>query len=114
MCCGVAVSRQPLCFEHETDISSLNLKYGGQDVTTVLMEMMLSYSFPYRDINLRRRYDFLLAEELKAKYATLNDSDISVQAHDFHLRAPEQDTKKYHFKTYDEVMLAPLVSNPLP
>ncbi|PWW73583.1 actin-like ATPase domain-containing protein [Tuber magnatum] len=88
--------------------SRLNLKYGGQDVTIALMKMMLSYSFPYRDINLWRRYDFLLAEELKAKYATLNDSDISVQAHDFHLRAPEQDTKKYHFKTYDEVMLAPL------
>jgi actin-related protein 8 len=87
----------------------LNLKYGGRDVTKALVKMMLSYSFPYRDINLCRRYDFLLAEELKAKYATLNDSDVSVQAHDFHLRTPEKDTKKYHFKTYDEVMLAPLV-----
>lgn len=87
----------------------LNLKYGGWDVTNAMIKMMLSYSFPYRDINLWRRYDFLLAEELKAKHATLNDSNISVQAHYFHLRAPDQDTKKYFFKTYDEVMLAPLV-----
>ncbi|KAL7273763.1 Actin-like protein arp8 [Rhizina undulata] len=88
--------------------SRINIKYGGQDITEALIKMMLSCSFPYTDINLWRRYDFLLAEELKAKYATLNDGDISVQLHDFHLRTPNQDTKKYSFKTYDEVMLAPM------
>lgn len=88
--------------------SRLNLKYGGQDVTEGLLQMMLSNNFPYQEINLWHRYDYLLAEELKIKYCTLNDSDISVQAHDFHLRTPDNDTKKYSFKTYDEVMLAPL------
>ena len=65
--------------------------------------------FPYRDINLWRRYDYLLAEELKLKYYTLNDAVISVQVCDFHLRAPGSDTKKYSFKCYDEVMIAPMV-----
>jgi actin-related protein 8 len=70
--------------------------------------MILQNSFPYKVINIWRRYDFLLAEELKTKYATMNDGDISVQAHEFHLRRPEKDTKKYSFRTYDEVMLAPM------
>jgi len=86
--------------------SRINIKYGGRDITEVFFRMMLQNSFPYKDINLWRRYDFLLAEELKTKLATLNDSDVSVVNHDFHLRRPDKDTKKYVFRTYDEVMLA--------
>lgn len=65
--------------------------------------------FPYQEINIWRRYDYLLAEELKLKYHTLNDAVISVQVCEFHLRAPGSDTKKYSFKCYDEVMIAPMV-----
>jgi actin-related protein 8 len=57
---------------------------------------------------MRRRYDFLLAEELKIKHCTLSQADISVQVYQFHLRAPNQPTRKYQFKTYDEVILAPM------
>ena len=56
---------------------------------------------------MNRRYDFLLAEELKHKFVTMKEDEISVQLFNFHLRAPGQSTKKYHFKTYDEVLLAP-------
>ncbi|KAI6084775.1 hypothetical protein F4821DRAFT_261672 [Hypoxylon rubiginosum] len=49
--------------------------------------MMLYDNFPYQDINLRRRYDFLLVEELKIKYCTMSQKDISVQTFNFHLRA---------------------------
>lgn len=89
--------------------SRINLKYGGDDVTETFIKMMLFDHFNYSDMNLNRRYDALLAEELKQKFCTLEDAHISVQLYEFHLRAPGQDTRKYSFKTYDEVMLAPMV-----
>ncbi len=88
--------------------SRINLKYGGYDVTETFIKMMLYDHFPYQDINLQRRYDFLLAEELKQKHCTMNQADISVQLFQFHLRVPNQPTHRYQFKTYDEVILAPL------
>lgn len=93
-----------LCIED----SRINMKYGGFDVTETFLKMMLFDNFPYQDVNLRRRYDFLLAEELKIKHCTMNQADISVQLYQFHLRAPNQPTRKYQFKTYDEVILAPM------
>ncbi|KAK3322323.1 actin-like ATPase domain-containing protein [Apodospora peruviana] len=88
--------------------SRINLKCGGYDVTETFLKMMLYDNFPYQEINLRRRYDFLLAEELKIKYCTLSQANISVQNSDFHVRAPNQPTHKYQFKYYDEVILAPM------
>lgn len=88
--------------------SRINLKYGGYDVTETFLKMMLYDQFPYQEINLRRRYDFLLAEELKIKHCTMSQADISVQLYQFHLRAPNQPTRKYQFKTYDETILAPM------
>jgi actin-related protein 8 len=88
--------------------SRINLKYGGYDVTETFIKMMLFDNFPYDEINLQRRYDFLLAEELKINFCTMNQADISVQLYNFHLRAPNQPTRKYNFKTYDEVILAPM------
>ncbi|RVD87590.1 uncharacterized protein DFL_001815 [Arthrobotrys flagrans] len=87
--------------------SRLNLKFGGDDVTTTFVQMLLTNSFPYSDINLLRRYDYLLAEDLKVKYTSLNEADVVVQFHNFHVRAPGEETIKYGFKTYDEVYLAP-------
>jgi actin-related protein 8 len=90
--------------------SRVNLKFGGQDVTDTFIKMMLYDHFPYEEINLKRRYDMLLAEELKHKFCTMNEAEITVQLYEFHLRAAGQDTRKYTFKTYDETMLAPMVS----
>ncbi|KAK3076256.1 hypothetical protein LTS18_013498, partial [Coniosporium uncinatum] len=86
--------------------SRMNLKYGGADVTEVFLRMMLHDHFPYEEINLLRRYDFLVAEELKQKFCTMNEAEITVLTYEFHLRAAGQDTRKYTFKTYDETMLA--------
>ncbi|EOD50816.1 Actin-like protein [Neofusicoccum parvum] len=88
--------------------SRVNVKYGGADVMETFIRMMLHDYFPYSDINLKRRYDLLLAEELKQKFCTMNEADISVQLYDFHLRAFGEDTRKYFFKCYDETMLAPM------
>jgi actin-related protein 8 len=86
----------------------VNLKYGGYDVTETFIKMMLFDKFNYSDLNLVRRHDFLLAEELKEKYTLMSDENISVQLYDFHLRAHGQETRKYQFKIYDEGMLAPM------
>ncbi|KAI0024581.1 putative chromatin remodeling complex subunit [Xylariomycetidae sp. FL0641] len=101
---SVACVEDGLCVED----SRINLKFGGYDVTETFIKMMLYDNFPYQEINLRRRYDFLLAEELKTKYCTMSQAEISVQLYQFHLRAPNQPTYKYQFKTYDEVILAPM------
>ncbi|RWA04665.1 hypothetical protein EKO27_g10444, partial [Xylaria grammica] len=101
---SIACVEDGLCIED----SRINLKYGGYDVTDTFIKMMLYDNFPYQEINLRRRYDFLLAEELKIKHCTMLQADISVQLYQFHLRAPNQPTYKYQFKTYDEVILAPM------
>ncbi|KAI1431594.1 hypothetical protein GGR50DRAFT_56621 [Xylaria sp. CBS 124048] len=101
---SIACVEDGLCVED----SRINLKYGGYDVTDTFIKMMLYDNFPYQDINLRRRYDFLVAEELKIKHCTMSQADISVQLYQFHLRAPNQPTYKYQFKTYDEVILAPM------
>ncbi|KAG6004459.1 hypothetical protein E4U21_001081 [Claviceps maximensis] len=93
-----------LCIED----SRINMKYGGYDITETFLKMMLYDNFPYQEINLRRRYDFLLAEELKMKHCTMAQADISVQLNHFHVRSASQSTKKYAFKTYDEVILAPM------
>ncbi|KAF3048906.1 actin-like protein arp8 [Didymella keratinophila] len=91
-----------LCVEE----SRVNLKMGGADITETFIKMMLYGHFPYSDINLKRRYDFLLAEELKQKFCSMDESTVVVQTWDFHLRAAGQETRKYMFKTYDETLLS--------
>ncbi|KXT10189.1 hypothetical protein AC579_8194 [Pseudocercospora musae] len=93
-----------MCIEE----SRINMKYGGYDVTETFVKMMLFDKFNYSDLNLMRRHDFLLAEELKEKYTTMSDENITVQLFDFHLRAYDQQTRRYQFKIYDEGMLAPM------
>ena len=110
-CCVVDIGAQKTsicCVEDGQCIpdSRINLKMGGSDITETFMKMMLFDHFPYREINLNRRYDFILAEELKVKYCTMKEELISVQLYEFHVRAPGQATAKYQFKTYDEVLLA--------
>jgi actin-related protein 8 len=85
--------------------SRVNLKMGGEDITNLFVKMMIYNHFPYAEINLKRRHDYLLAEELKQKLLTMTEADISVSMYDFHLRAPDQETRKYTCKIYDEVIL---------
>ena len=65
-CCVVDVGAQKTsiaCVEEGMIIegSRVNLKFGGRDVTDTFLRMMLYDHFPYQEINLTRRYDFLLA-----------------------------------------------------
>lgn len=96
-----------MCIEE----SRINMKYGGYDVTETFIKMMLFDRLNYSDFNLMRRHDFLLAEELKEQFTTMNDENIVVKNQEFHLRVSGQETRKYNFKIYDEGMLAPIVSS---
>jgi len=99
---SICCVEEGMCIEN----SRVNLKYGGADVTETFVRMMLHDYFPYQEINLKRRYDFLLAEELKCGVCTMDEDRVVVDGHDFHLRAPGQETRKYQFKVYDEPLLA--------
>ncbi|CAI7567288.1 unnamed protein product [Penicillium glandicola] len=101
---SICCVEEGMCIEN----SRVNLKFGGQDVTETFVKMMLHDHFPYADINLWRRHDFLLAEELKKNICTMNEASVSPQVFDFHLRVAGQDTRKYTFKAFDEVHLAPM------
>lgn len=101
---SICCVEEGMCVEN----SRVNLKYGGADVTDTFIKMMLYDHFPYSDINLQRRYDFLLAEDLKKNICTMNEASVSVQLYDFHLRVAGQNTRKYTFKAYDEPHLAPM------
>ncbi|KAJ5907620.1 hypothetical protein N7495_000302 [Penicillium taxi] len=101
---SICCVEEGMCVEN----SRVNLKMGGRDVTEAFIQMMLYDHFPYADINLFRRYDFLLAEELKRSICTMNEASVSPQVFDFHLRVAGQDTQKYTFKAFDEVHLAPM------
>lgn len=102
---SICCVEEGMCVEN----SRMNLKFGGEDVTQTFIKMMLFDRFNYTEMDLLKRHDYLLAEELKQKFCTLDDAHISVQLYDFHLRAFGQDTRKYQFKVYDEGMLAPMV-----
>ena len=101
---SICCVEEGMCVEN----SRVNLKMGGRDVTETFIKMMLHDHFPYADINLRRRYDFLLAEDLKKKICTMNEANVTPQVFDFHLRVAGQDTQKHTFKAFDEVHLAPM------
>ncbi|KAJ5666865.1 hypothetical protein N7462_011274 [Penicillium macrosclerotiorum] len=101
---SICCVEEGMCVEN----SRVNLKMGGNDVTDTFVKMMLHDHFPYSDINLWRRYDFLLAEELKKNLCTMNEANVSPQVFDFHLRVAGQDTEKHTFKVFDEVHLAPM------
>ncbi|KAI7854151.1 hypothetical protein BDC45DRAFT_569273 [Circinella umbellata] len=101
---SVACIEDGVCF---TD-SRMTIAIGGDDITKTFASFLLANRFPYADINLSRSYDWRLAQELKEKWCTMNEADISVQVYDFFVRAPKKTTKKFQCKVYDEVFLAPL------
>lgn len=117
-CCivDVGASKTSICCVDDgmvVENSRLVMRYGSADVTEAFVKMIVTSDFPYADLNMRRRYDFLLAEELKQRFCTLAYTDLAhgSRTFDFHLRAPDQDTRHYRFKCYDEVMLSCMVSH---
>lgn len=110
----VGAQKTSICCVDEgmcVESSRVLLRYGGEDVTETFIRMMLLDGFPYAEINLKRRYDYILAEEIKRNFCTLGITTLTnvSKPHEFDLRAPNKRTRHYYFKTYDQVVLAPLV-----
>ncbi|KAL0093135.1 hypothetical protein F4703DRAFT_1902984 [Phycomyces blakesleeanus] len=101
---NIACIEDGVCFVESRAMISM----GGDDITKTFMSFLLVNRFPYADINLKRSHDWRLAEDLKKRWCTMNEADISIQVYDFFVRAPHKPTKKYQCKVYDEVFLAPL------
>ncbi|ORE03467.1 actin-like ATPase domain-containing protein [Rhizopus microsporus var. microsporus] len=88
--------------------SRMSIAMGGDDVTKTFASFLRVNKFPYTDINLALPFDWRLAEELKEKWCTMNEAEVSIQVYDFFVRTPFQQTTKYQCKVYEEVFLAPL------
>ncbi|KAK9368878.1 hypothetical protein V1509DRAFT_621752 [Lipomyces kononenkoae] len=88
--------------------SRVYLPYGGDDITLTLAKLLELSQFPYKELNLNYQYDWALMEEIKSKFATTNDAEITVQLYNFYQRTPGRSARKYSFKTFDEVMLSPM------
>ena len=93
-----------MCIEN----SRINMRYGGLDVTQTFLKMLLVDHFPYTEIDINRRHDFLVAEEIKQKFCTLQFQDLNAQQFEFFLRTYNNDTLNYLFKAYDHIVLAPM------
>ncbi|KAF9946964.1 actin-like protein arp8, partial [Mortierella alpina] len=84
------------------------LKYGGDDITRIFTALVKRTGFPYQELDLAQTYDWRLMEELKEKWCTMNEADLTVQVYSFFVRKPEKQTEKYQVKVYDEVALSPM------
>lgn len=54
----------------------MTLSMGGDDITEFLYVLLERISFPYRDINLVRAYDWNVMEDLKVRLCTLAEVSI--------------------------------------
>ncbi|KAI0330934.1 actin-like ATPase domain-containing protein [Cubamyces sp. BRFM 1775] len=84
------------------------LSMGGNDITEFLHVLLEKISFPYRDLNLARSYDWHVMEDLKARICTLAEGDVALNLYDFYVRRPGKPTEKYGLRAYDEIILAPM------
>ncbi|KAF9438414.1 actin-like protein arp8 [Entomortierella beljakovae] len=84
------------------------LKYGGDDITRCFAALVKRTGFPYQELDLAQTYDWKLMEELKEKWCTMNEADLTVQVYNFFVRRPEKHTEKYQVKVYDEVAISPM------
>ncbi|KAJ2079613.1 actin-like protein arp8 [Coemansia sp. RSA 988] len=88
--------------------SRVTTMYGGDDITRFLFSLFMRSKFPYREASLQRMHDWNMMNELRERFCTLNLSDVNIRLHNFFVRLPDQQTRKYSFKTYDEGYQAPL------
>ncbi|KAG0709311.1 hypothetical protein DFH29DRAFT_887756 [Suillus ampliporus] len=105
-----AVNSSIACVDEGLVISEsrITLNMGGDDITEFLYVLLERISFPYRDINLARWYDWAVMEDLKARLCTLAEGDVALNLYDFVVRKPGKPTEKYGLRAYDEIILAPM------
>ncbi|QLL30680.1 hypothetical protein HG536_0A04950 [Torulaspora globosa] len=88
--------------------SLISLNYGGDDITRLFALLLMQSEFPYKNWDLNSSHGWLCAQELKEKYITFQDANVTVQLYNYIKRIPGQPLEQYEFKVFDEVMVAPL------
>lgn len=88
----------------------VTLAYGGRDMTQFFLEVLRGSSFPYHECDLSKRVaDAQLLDQLKQRFVTLQPSQVGLNLFDFLVRLPDEPTKKYALRLYDEPILAGLM-----
>ncbi|TCD69619.1 actin-like protein arp8 [Steccherinum ochraceum] len=87
---------------------TMSLNMGGDDITEFLYVLLEKISFPYRDADLVRSYDWSVMEDLKSRLCTLAEGDVALNLYDFVVRRPGKATEKYGLRAYDEIILSPM------
>lgn len=86
----------------------INLDYGGDDITSALVSLLLRASFPYKELDLARTQEWLMLDKIKIRICTLEEHLVANTAWDTYVLHEKNLTQKYIFRTYDENILAPL------
>ncbi|CAG8721495.1 7162_t:CDS:10 [Cetraspora pellucida] len=69
--------------------SRICLRYGGDDITTFFIRLLRKSKFPYAEMDLNRMYDWMLAEEMKEKFCTLDECFFYPHIINFHKKSAE-------------------------
>ncbi|KAJ2656752.1 actin-like protein arp8 [Coemansia sp. RSA 1199] len=93
---------------HCSPESRVTTMYGGDDITRFLYHLFVRSHFPYASARLSRSHDWMLLNDLRERFCTVNLSDVNIRLHSFFVRTPNANTLKYEFKAYDEPYQAPL------
>jgi actin-related protein 8 len=91
--------------------SRINLKYGGDDITEYWTRLLLRSSFPWADLDLAKSVDRRAMQFVKERWCTLFESDVAMAVGETVVRNKGQKTKRFSWRVYEEVFLAPLVSS---
>ncbi|TIB16037.1 hypothetical protein E3P77_03516 [Wallemia ichthyophaga] len=87
--------------------SRMELAYGGDDITLFFHQLLIDAVFPYQPTNMADAGDWNIFENLKERACTLNESDLAITTHDFIVRKPNENSKKYSVRVYEDGIKAP-------
>ncbi|ODV73109.1 Arp8p [Cyberlindnera jadinii NRRL Y-1542] len=83
------------------------VQYGGDDITRLFYKLLKEAQFP-ASMDENFPFEWTEMEQLKEKFITFQDANITVQLYNFMKRYPNKLSEKYEFKVFDEVILSPL------
>lgn len=86
--------------------SLVKLDYGGDDVTRLLLRILQLHSFPYEPLVDTDPLDWELINDLREKFCTLDEEEISSLVYEFFVRRPGRTTLHFNFKVLEERLLA--------
>lgn len=85
------------------------MKYGGDDITDYWTRLLLRSSFPWPDVDLVKSVDRRVMQFAKERWCTLFESDVAMQHGESIIRNKGQKTRKFSWRVYEEIFLAPMV-----